>query len=93
MRTKTTIKAELTAALAEDPPDTERVAELTAELKRARRRRRRTLSAPPPAAERSVAPVQGLTEQDHAAVDTWPPELRARLHRGSLSRVISPWRD
>lgn len=91
MRTKATIKAELTAALAEDPPDTGRVAELTAELKRARRRRRRTLSAPQSPA--TVAPLKGLTEADQAAVDTWPPELRARLHGGSLGRVILPWRD
>ncbi|WP_030314001.1 hypothetical protein [Streptomyces sp. NRRL B-3229] len=35
----------------------------------------------------------GLTEADRAAVETWPPELRARLHDRALTRQILPWRD
>lgn len=40
-----------------------------------------------------VNPADGLTEADRAAVETWPPELRARLHDGALTRQILPWRD
>lgn len=55
----------------------------------------RRLSRPEraPVAERSEAPLKGLSEADQAAVDTWPPELRARLNGASLGRVILPWRD
>jgi len=44
-----------------------------------------------PAAERPVALPSGLTEQDAAAIATWPPELRARVQGAALSRVITPW--
>lgn len=55
---------------------------------------RRLLSASrTPAAERPVAPPSGLTEQDAAAMATWPAELRARVQDGALSRVLVPWRD
>lgn len=57
---------------------------LTAEYKR--------LSRPQPerapALERDLTPPQGLTEQDQAAVDTWPLELRQRLRRSSFNRVV-----
>ncbi|WP_030674901.1 hypothetical protein [Streptomyces cellulosae] len=33
-----------------------------------------------------------LTEEERAAVETWPPELRARLHDRALTRQILPWR-
>lgn len=64
-----------------------RIAELRGEY-------RRLLSAdrtPDPASARPVAPPSGLSEQDAAAVRTWPPELRARLLDGALSRTILPW--
>ncbi|MEV7342897.1 hypothetical protein [Streptomyces sp. NPDC093544] len=37
--------------------------------------------------------TDGLSEADRAAVETWPPELRARLHDRALTRQILPWRD
>ncbi|WP_055491020.1 hypothetical protein [Streptomyces sp. TP-A0356] len=43
---------------------------------------------PEPADEPAVAPLDGLTEADREAVKTWPPELRARLSRSAVSRVI-----
>ncbi|MFF7749807.1 hypothetical protein ACFZCP_11225 [Streptomyces sp. NPDC007971] len=30
----------------------------------------------------------GLTEADAEAIETWPPELRARLNQSACSRVI-----
>ncbi|MFG2373706.1 hypothetical protein ACGFY9_19805 [Streptomyces sp. NPDC048504] len=48
--------------------------------------RERTLS------DTVVDPTDGLTEADRAAVETWPPELRARLHDRALTRQILPWR-
>lgn len=63
-------------------------------LQRLRAEYRRLVSAHrAPAAERPVTPIPGLSEQDAAAVATWPPELRARLRGGSMSRVLVPWRD
>lgn len=44
-----------------------------------------------PVPERSVAPPSGLTEQEAAAIATWPAELRARVLDGALSRVLTPW--
>ncbi|WP_405773407.1 hypothetical protein [Streptomyces sp. NBC_01538] len=38
-----------------------------------------------------MAPAEGLTEADQAAVDTWPPELRARLRDRALTRQIMSW--
>ncbi|MET7738914.1 hypothetical protein [Streptomyces sp. NPDC005385] len=38
-------------------------------------------------------PVGRLTEEEEAAVSTWPPELRARMQQGAMSRVILPWAD
>ncbi|NUQ96253.1 MAG: hypothetical protein HOY79_06700 [Streptomyces sp.] len=35
-----------------------------------------------------MAPLDDLTEADRAAVASWPPELRARLSRSAMSRVI-----
>lgn len=98
MRTRREIRAELEAELAKDGPDLERVEELSAELEQARRRpwRRRDRA---PAADRPEATLSdtllpdGLTEADRAAVETWPPELRARLHDRALTRQILPWRD
>ncbi|MFD8392532.1 hypothetical protein ACFV2N_25885 [Streptomyces sp. NPDC059680] len=55
---------------------------LTAEYRRLQSAQR----APEP--EPTVAPRDGLTEADRAAVKTWPPELRARLSRSAMSRVI-----
>ncbi|MFJ8139199.1 hypothetical protein [Streptomyces sp. NPDC096013] len=49
--------------------------------------RERTLSDP------VVDPADGLTEADRVAVETWPPEPRARLHDGALTRKILSWRD
>ncbi|PZH16777.1 hypothetical protein C1I97_06070 [Streptomyces sp. NTH33] len=46
---------------------------------------------PAPAADRpepADEPTGGLTEAEREAVKTWPPELRARLHRSAMSRVI-----
>lgn len=40
-----------------------------------------------------VDPINGLTEADRAALETWPPELRARLYDRALTRQILPWRD
>ncbi|WP_432019154.1 hypothetical protein [Streptomyces sp. 1222.5] len=52
------------------------------------RQRGRTGDEGAPADEPTVAPLDGLTEADRAAVETWPPELRARLSRSAMSRVI-----
>ncbi|MEV0483749.1 hypothetical protein AB0I69_24470 [Streptomyces sp. NPDC050508] len=44
-----------------------------------------------PAQGRSRAPVpvpDGLTEADQAAVETWPPELRARLNESAFNQVV-----
>lgn len=49
--------------------------------------------AEPVAAERPVVPPSGLSEQDAAAMATWPAELRARVQDAALSRVILPWRS
>lgn len=57
---------------------------LTAEYKRLVSAHR----APAPA--RLISPA-GLSEQDAAAVATWPAELRARVQDGALSRTILPW--
>ena len=87
------IKAELRAMLlAPGGRHASRAQRLTAE---ARRLKTSLKSAPrkEPAAEKPVTPVPGLSEQDAAAVATWPPELRARLYGGSMSRTILPWRD
>lgn len=40
-----------------------------------------------------IDPADGLTEADRAAVETWPPELRARLRDRALTRQILPWRN
>lgn len=50
---------------------------------------RRLLSAeraPDPA-----TPVAGLTEEEAAAVASWPAELRARVNNAAMNRVIAPW--
>ncbi|MFJ9018765.1 hypothetical protein ACIRPU_02075 [Streptomyces sp. NPDC102259] len=61
-------------------------------VQRLRAEYRRLVSAHrAPAPERSVAPPSGLTEEDAAAVATWPPELRARVQGAALSRVLAPW--
>ena len=97
MRSRREIREELAAQLASDGPDSERVAALTAELEAARRvwrsRRRDTAVKARTSEEPAVAPARGLTEQDRAAVESWPPELRERLRNGALTRVILPWRD
>ncbi|MFD5078056.1 hypothetical protein [Streptomyces sp. NPDC058371] len=90
MRTRRTIRADLTAELSLETPDLERVAELSAELERARRRRTRPERTP--AAQRPVAPP-AVADADAEAIKSWPPELRARLHDRALTRVIMPWRD
>lgn len=83
-----TIKRRL-RELAADPGQPGAAAEVQ-KLKGALRRIQSAERAPDPAP--TVAPVRGLTEADRAAVETWPPELRARLHDGALTRVILPWR-
>ncbi|WP_020133909.1 hypothetical protein [Streptomyces sp. 351MFTsu5.1] len=51
-----------------------------------------------PAADQPERPLsdtllpEGLTGADRAAVGTWPPELRSRLHDRALTRQILPWR-
>ncbi len=59
----------------------------------------RRLSRPAPAdrpeRERTLSDSllpDGLSEADRAAVETWPPELRARLLDHALTRQILPWR-
>ncbi|WP_328976399.1 hypothetical protein [Streptomyces canus] len=73
-----------------------------AEVQRLKGHLRRLTRTPQPAADREpeatrsrsvVDPATGLTEADRAAVETWPPELRARLHDRALTRQILPWRD
>ncbi|MFG2639286.1 hypothetical protein ACGFX8_37745 [Streptomyces sp. NPDC048362] len=64
------------------PGAAEEAQRLTAEYRRLQSAQR----APEP--EPTVAPLDGLTEADRAAVKTWPPELRARLSRSAMSRVI-----
>lgn len=67
-----------------EPGAAERAQRLTAEY-------RRLLSADrAPAVSRPVAPPT-VAEADRAAMATWPPELRARVLDGALSRVILPW--
>ncbi|WP_328779941.1 hypothetical protein OIE52_37605 [Streptomyces canus] len=68
-----------------------------AEVQRLKGHLRRLTRTPEPAAETTlsrslVAPADGLTEADRAAVETWPPELRARLYDRALTRQILPWR-
>lgn len=73
------IKRDPTSATAEE------VQRLHGEYKRLQQTER----APEPTTP--VAPVSGLTEEEAAAVETWPSELRARLDEASLTRVILPW--
>lgn len=88
------IKAELRKmVLAPGPRHAERAQQLTAEIRKLKTAERSAPRTEPPAAEKSVAPVSGLSEQDAAAVATWPPELRARLQGASMARVITPWRS
>lgn len=64
----------------------------TGEVQRLTAEYRRLVSAeraPEPTAP--VAPVTGLTEEEAAAVATWPSELRNRVSEGALTRVILPW--
>ncbi|MFG2349451.1 hypothetical protein [Streptomyces phaeochromogenes] len=66
---------------------------LTAEYRRLQSAERDPASADRP--ERTLSDTllpDGLTEADRAAVETWPPELRARLHNHALTRQIMPWR-
>jgi hypothetical protein len=87
------IKAELRAMLlAPGARHAARAQRLTAEALRLKATLRPTPRSEP-AAERSVAPPSGLSEQDAAAIATWPAELRARVYGGSMSRTILPWRD
>ncbi|MGW2169942.1 hypothetical protein ACWC1C_05345 [Streptomyces sp. NPDC001705] len=87
MRSRRTIREELAAAVAADPPDARRVARLTAELKAARalwrRRRQETAVRAQP-----TAPAKPSPAADSEALATWPRELRARLGRSPMSRVI-----
>ncbi len=62
----------------------QRAQRLSAEYRRLSRPQTPGPSAP-------VAPVTGLTEEESAAVATWPSELRARVNDAALSRVIVPW--
>ena len=59
-------------------------------LKGALRRLSRTQStASAPRVQREPEPVpDGLTEADAEAIETWPPELRARLNASVFSRVV-----
>ncbi|MFG2729472.1 hypothetical protein [Streptomyces canus] len=83
-----TIKAKL-RELAADPGQPGAAAEVQ-RLKGALRRLTRTQSAEPiRAREREPEPVpDGLTEADAEAIETWPPELRARLNESAFSRVV-----
>lgn len=74
-------------------PDTPGAASKVQALRGEYRRLVSAHRAEPVAAEQPVAPSSGLTEQDAAAMATWPAELRARVRDGALSRVIVPWRD
>lgn len=94
-RSRRTIREELAAELSLEAPDLERVAELNTELDAARRlwrRRRRETAARAQSAtkhERAPEPVpDGLTETDAEAIETWPPELRARLTESAFNRVV-----
>lgn len=72
-------------------PDAPGAAARIAELRGEYRRLLSADRAPDPAPARSVAPPSGLTEQEAAAVATWPAELRARVQDAALSRVLLPW--
>ncbi|MGW4545489.1 hypothetical protein ACWEN4_03810 [Streptomyces violaceorubidus] len=89
MRSRRIIREELAEALAADPADARRVARLSAELKAARalwrRRRQDTADRAQPSAGRTAGPA---ADPDAEAIKTWPRELRARLGRSSMSRVI-----
>lgn len=64
---------------------------LTAEYRRLQSAERDPAAEP----ERTLSDIllsDGLTEEERAAVETWPPELRARLHDHALTRQILPWR-
>jgi hypothetical protein len=65
-----------------------------AEVQRLKGHLRRLTRTPEPAAsaprvQREPEPVpEGLTEADADAIETWPPELRARLTESAFNRVI-----
>lgn len=69
---------------------------LRAEGFRLRRSRRRDDAASRSVAQRAAAEPsegrdwRGLTEEDRRALETWPPELRAKVGEGAMSRVIVP---
>lgn len=69
-----------------EPGAVARVAALRGEY-----RRLTTAARSTPAPSRPVVPPS-VAEQEAAAIATWPPELRARLHDHALTRSILPWR-
>ncbi|MEU9641317.1 hypothetical protein [Streptomyces sp. NPDC048188] len=91
MRSRRIIREELAAALAADPPDARRVARLTAELKTARVHGGFRPTDSPAYRAQPTAPARrpkAPADPDAEAIKTWPRELRARLGRSSMSRVI-----
>ncbi|WP_158694479.1 hypothetical protein [Streptomyces canus] len=87
------IKAKL-RELAADPGQPGAAAEVQ-RLKGALRRLPRTQPEKAQSAERTRSDTllpDGLSEADRAAVETWPPELCARLHDHALTQTILPWR-
>ncbi|MET7570802.1 hypothetical protein ABZT04_20230 [Streptomyces sp. NPDC005492] len=62
---------------------------LTATYRRLQSAERGSPAEPAQGRERAPEPVpDGLTEADAEAVETWPPELRARLNQSAFNRVV-----